>query len=304
MPQRRPGAPGLPGGLRRAEHLHRAGRAHPDARLRGERVHHRPAGAELAATEAPHPARELRPGDGHGGRGLDSGARSARGMPRLGGVTPRRWRPSPCWRLPAHGGAAGWLRGGLRGDEAALAVSSPHARAARGGHLLRARRREGQPRRLGPCQPLSDCPRFAEPNSPVGLSLVDAGLVPGQSRRPEHRAHRPRPRHGRARSAADLPPRPAIRPANTAHAPVAGGERASIPASALPSFLDSRTIGFYSGSSASAPGRPFRSRRMAAAPRRDPGPHRWSRALASLRSSPSRARARRSSWSAFPTGRP
>src|SRR5262249_59547381 len=43
----------------------------------------------------------------------------------------------------------------------------------------------------------------------------------GQSRRPEYRVHRPRPRHGRERGPGDIPPRPAIRPANPAHAVVA-----------------------------------------------------------------------------------
>ena len=55
----------------------------------------------------------------------------------------RAWLWVPGYRrLPTHGGAAEWLRGGLRGDEPVLARSSPHVRAARGGHLLRARRRE------------------------------------------------------------------------------------------------------------------------------------------------------------------
>ena len=42
------------------------GRAHPHAGLRSGGMHPRPAGAILPETEAPRPARELRPDDGHG----------------------------------------------------------------------------------------------------------------------------------------------------------------------------------------------------------------------------------------------
>jgi hypothetical protein len=189
----RAGAPSLPGDLRRAQYLHRAGRPHPDPRLRGDRVHHRPAGAELGETEARRAARELRPSDGHGDRDLDSGARSTRSMPHLW-KKPCRRILHHCWRLPAAGGAAGWLGGDLRSNNALLSVSTIPARAAsRGGYLLRARGWERTPvGRAG--GPLSDfrhrqrrklSHRGISPDQPVGLF--------GQSKRPEYRAHRPRP---------------------------------------------------------------------------------------------------------------
>src|SRR5262245_32593387 len=105
----------------------------------------RPAGPRWlgAEAEAPHPARKLRPGDGHGGGAVDfSGAQTARSMPQR--VRIPRW----LWvaryrRLPANGGAAGWLRRGLRSDDPVIAGPVRHTQTAGGGHLLRARRREG-----------------------------------------------------------------------------------------------------------------------------------------------------------------
>ena len=155
--RRRSGAPGLPGSLRAAEHLHGAGRAHPNACLCRERVQRRPARHGLRPrAEAPHPARELRPGRG---QGVQADARARSSVPRLWRIPHgrrgpgRRPLPAP---LPAPGGAAGWFRGGLRGDEPVLGISSPHRRAvARGWHLLRARRRERTPAPRS-CQSLAD----------------------------------------------------------------------------------------------------------------------------------------------------
>src|SRR5439155_5879961 len=112
----RPDATRVPGGLHRAEYLHRARRAHPDARLRGDRVPPGSTGILFEPAEASRAPRELRPGHTQGVRRGPSETRTARAVPDLWRRPPGRsgkgFRP-----FPAPGGAAGRLRGGLRGDE-------------------------------------------------------------------------------------------------------------------------------------------------------------------------------------------
>ena len=193
-------------------------------------------------------------------------------------------------RLPAHGGAAGWLRRGLRGDEAARVGSSPHARAAREGIFFVRADGKSPPRRVGDASRFPNLRSSPTRTLPSECHLAAAGnpfVVSPDGRKIAFIDFGPDTDGHEAPQVFLLDLRSGQRTQLTHQSRAVSGLDPGICCLDFPQPPNDRLP-------RGRMGEPFRSRRMARAPRRQSRPPPWPTVRASSRSSTSRARARRS----------